>query len=268
MKPFKIATWNINSLRVRLPHVLTWLASAQPDILALQELKMPTENFPFDEFRAAGYEAIVNGQKTYNGVAILYRDMTPENVVTEFTELQDPQRRVLGVTLNQVRVLNLYIPNGESLASAKYQYKLNWLSHLKLFLANEMMLYPNILILGDFNIAPQNEDVHNPASWAGKVLFSEPERAQFQQILQMGFKDCFRLQVQPEKSFSWWDYRMNGFKRNLGLRIDHILASEKLVTHCKKCTIDKEPRGWDRPTDHAPVIAEFGGTRSDETAFA
>lgn len=258
MKAFKIATWNVNSLRVRLPQVITWLAQAQPDILALQELKMPTEEFPFDELRAAGYEAIVSGQKTYNGVAILYRNITPENVVMEFAELQDPQRRVLAATFNQVRVLNLYIPNGGSLTSAKYQYKLNWLGHLKLFLANEMQQYPNMIILGDFNIAPQNEDVHNPAVWAGKVLFSEPERAVFQDILNMGFQDCFRLQTQPEKSFSWWDYRMNGFKRNLGLRIDHIIASNPLVTHCKTCSIDKEPRGWERPTDHAPVIAEFG----------
>jgi len=253
----KIATWNVNSLRVRLPHVLTWLADAKPDILALQELKMPTEKFPFDELRAAGYEAIVNGQKTYNGVAILHRGMVPQNIMTEFPELQDPQRRVLAATFNHVRILNLYIPNGESVDSAKYQYKLNWLNHLKLFLANEIKQYSNIILLGDFNIAPQNTDVYDPVALAGKVLFSDPERAEFQNILQMGFQDCFRLQTQPEKIFSWWDYRLNSFKRNLGLRIDHILASVELAKHCKQCSIDKIPRGWERPTDHAPVVAEF-----------
>ncbi len=257
MTPFKIATWNVNSLRVRLPHVLTWLATEKPDILALQELKIPTENFPFDELRAAGYEAIVNGQKTYNGVALLYRDKAPEDAVLEFPELQDPQRRVLAATFNQVRVLNLYIPNGESIVSDKYQYKLNWLRHLKLFLTNELKRYPKIIILGDFNIAPENEDVHDPGAWDGKVLFSEQERAEFHAILKMGFKDCFRLQAQPEKSFSWWDYRLNAFKRNLGLRIDHILASSELASNCKNCFIDKEPRSWERPTDHAPVVAEF-----------
>lgn len=257
MKSFKIATWNVNSLRVRLPQVLTWLADAQPDILALQELKMPDEDFPFDALRAAGYEAIVNGQKTYNGVAILYRGMVPENVVIEFPELQDPQRRVLAATFNHIRILNLYIPNGESVTSQKYPYKLNWLNHLRLFLANEMQQYPHIIILGDFNIAPQNEDVHDPIVWNGKVLFSDPERAEFQNILQMGFADCFRMHAQPEKSFSWWDYRLNAFKRNLGLRIDHILASSELARQCKHCFIDKIPRGWERPTDHAPVMAAF-----------
>ncbi len=258
MTSFKIATWNVNSLRVRLPHVLTWLEMMQPDILALQEIKMPTEDFPFDALRAAGYEAIVNGQKTYNGMAILYRNGIPENIVTAFPELQDPQRRVLAATFNHVRVLNLYIPNGENTDSAKYQYKLNWLNHLKLFLANEMKQYAHLILLGDFNIAPHNDDVYDVKACAGKVLFSEPERAEFQAILQMGFQDCFRLQSQPEKSFSWWDYRLNAFKRNLGLRIDHILASHELVNTCNQCVIDKNPRAWERPTDHAPVMAEFG----------
>lgn len=257
MKSFKIATWNVNSLRVRLPQVLTWLADAKPDVLALQELKMPEEDFPFDELRAAGYEAIVNGQKTYNGVAILYRGMVPENVVNEFPGLSDPQRRVLAATFNHVRVLNLYTPNGESVTSPKYLYKLNWLNHLRLFLAAEMKQYPHVIILGDFNIAPQNEDVHDPTVWDGKVLFSDPERKEFQNILQMGFTDCFRIHAQPEKSFSWWDYRLNAFKRNLGLRIDHILASSELAKQCNQCSIDKIPRGWERPTDHAPVIAGF-----------
>ncbi len=253
----KIATWNVNSLRVRLPQVLEWLAATQPDLLALQELKMPTEDFPFDELKKAGYEAIVNGQKTYNGVAILYRNVVPENVVIDFPELQDPQRRVVAATFNGVRLLNLYVPNGESVESAKYQYKLNWLEHLKLFLQNEIKQYPKMIVVGDFNIAPHNEDVHDPVGLAGRILLSEPERAAFQNILQIGFQDCFRLHIQPEKSFSWWDYRLNAFKRNLGLRIDLILASHELAKQCQRCVIDKTPRGWERPTDHAPVVAEF-----------
>ncbi|HSW70058.1 MAG TPA: exodeoxyribonuclease III [Gammaproteobacteria bacterium] len=257
MGAFKIATWNVNSLKVRLPQVLEWLAAEQPDILALQELKIPTEIFPFDELRRAGYEAVVNGQKTYNGVALLYRNVMPENILIEFSELQDPQRRMIAATFNDVRVVNLYVPNGESVHSEKYQYKLNWLKHLKLFLTNEKKQYSNIILLGDFNIAPQNEDVYDPMACEGKVLFSLPERAEFEALLDLDFKDCFRLRSQPEKSFSWWDYRLNSFKRNLGLRIDHILASAKLAKHCKQCRIDKTPRGWERPTDHAPVVAEF-----------
>lgn len=256
MKSFKIATWNVNSLRVRLPHVLTWLAERQPDILALQELKMPTEDFPIDALRDVGYEAIINGQKTYNGVAILYRGLQPEHVVTDFPE-PDSQRRLVAATLNQVRVLNLYVPNGESVESMKYQYKLHWLDQFKLFLANEMKSASHIILLGDFNIAPHPEDVYDPIKASGKVLFSDSERTHFQNILQMGFEDCFRLYVQPEKSFSWWDYRLNAFKRNLGFRIDHVLASSELAKQCKQCFIDKTPRGWERPTDHAPVVAEF-----------
>ncbi|HSW93783.1 MAG TPA: exodeoxyribonuclease III [Gammaproteobacteria bacterium] len=257
MKPLKIATWNVNSLRVRLPQVLTWLTDAQPDILALQELKMPTEDFPFEAVRAAGYDAIVNGQKTWNGVAILYRGVKPETIVTDLPGEADPQRRVLAATFDQIRIVNLYIPNGESVGSVKYQYKLGWLARLRQFLADEITRYSDIAVLGDFNIAPEEEDVHDPKAWAGKVLFSEPERAEFQAILQMGFQDCFRLHPQPEKSFSWWDYRLNAFKRNLGLRIDHILASTHLAPSCKQCVIDKAPRAFERPTDHAPVMAEF-----------
>jgi exodeoxyribonuclease-3 len=253
----KIATWNINSLRVRLPQVLTWLATEQPDILALQELKMPTEDFPFDALRSAGYEALVNGQKTYNGVALLYRTGGAENSVIEIPGWEDMQRRVLAATFNTVRVINLYVPNGESVTSPKYQYKLEWLTHLKHFLAAELKQFSQVIVLGDFNIAPENSDVYDPIDWAGNVLFSEKERAALHDMLNLGFKDCFRLMPQPEKSFSWWDYRLNSFKRNRGLRIDHIFASTALASRCKQCYIDKIPRGWERPTDHAPVVAEF-----------
>jgi exodeoxyribonuclease-3 len=260
MKSFKIATWNVNSLRVRLPHVLQWLATEQPDVLALQELKMPTEDFPLEEIRKLGYDAIVNGQKTYNGVAILCKGMdrhVQTDIVMDIPVLLDPQRRVLAVTVDGIRILNLYVPNGESIQSEKYQYKLKWLTHLNVFLQRELQQHSNVIILGDFNIAPENSDVHDPKAWEGQVLFSEPERREFQSMLQLGFADCFRLQEQPEKIYSWWDYRLNAFKRNLGLRIDHILASTALAKQCKQCIIDKMPRGWERPSDHAPVIAQF-----------
>jgi len=253
---FKIATWNVNSLRVRLPHVLAWLASEKPDVLALQETKLPDNEFFLEEVANAGYQAVFSGQKTYNGVAILSR-VRGENIVTDLPGLDDPQRRVLGMTCNGVRILNVYIPNGESVDSPKYTYKLDWLQKLKAFLKTELATYPSMVVLGDFNIAPDERDVHDPLLWEGKVLFSQPERAMFQELLQLGFHDCFRLQDQPEKSFSWWDYRMNAFKRKMGMRIDHILASSALVSQCKQCYIDKSPRGWERPSDHAPVVTEF-----------
>lgn len=261
MKPFKIATWNVNSLRVRLPHVLQWLESAQPDVLALQEIKMPTEDFPLEEIREAGYDAIVNGQKTYNGVAILCKGTgrhTPTDIITEIPELEDHQRRVLAVTVDGVRILNLYVPNGDNIHSEKYQYKLKWLEHLKAFLKKELKQHSKMIILGDFNIAPEDDDVYDPKAWEGQVLCSEPERTEFQTILKLGFVDCFRIHTPSEKVYSWWDYRLNAFKRNMGLRIDHIIASTALAKQCNQSVIDKTPRGWERPSDHTPVIAEFG----------
>lgn len=256
MTTLKIATWNVNSLRVRLPHVLTWLAEHKPDIVALQELKLPETDFPYAEIQQAGYSAVVSGQKTYNGVAILSRQ-SASNVITDFPELEDPQRRVLCASIGDIRVLDLYIPNGESVTSEKYQYKLNWLKHLELYLQHEKKQHPNIIVLGDFNIAPDNIDVHDPALWDGRVLFSEPERNAFKNMLQAGFNDCFRTHNPDEQAFTWWDYRMNAFKRNLGMRIDHILASTSLASKCVKCYIDKTPRAWERPSDHTPLIAEF-----------
>ncbi len=256
MKPFKIATWNVNSLRVRLPQVLTWLVDVKPDVLALQETKLPDADFPIDIIHEAGYQAVYSGQRTYNGMAIFAReDMS--DIVTDIPELEDPQRRVLCVTINNLRILNIYIPNGESVASEKYQYKLNWLHKLDLYLKHELNQYPNMIVLGDFNIAPEEIDVYDPKAWEGCVLFSKPERAAFHDMLQVGFQDCFRELSPNEKNFSWWDYRLNAYKRNLGLRIDHVLASNALFPHCIKCYIDKAPRGWERPSDHAPVIAEF-----------
>ncbi|MDR3476959.1 MAG: exodeoxyribonuclease III [Gammaproteobacteria bacterium] len=253
---FKIATWNVNSLRVRLPQVLDWLASVQPDVLALQETKLTDPDFPAAEIQAAGYQVIFSGQKTYNGMAILSR-VPASDVVMALPDLDDPQKRVLAATFGDIRVLNLYIPNGESVGSDKYQYKLGWLEKLDAFVQAELKMHTKVIILGDFNIAPEERDVHDPAEWEGKVLFSEPERAAFQSLIALGFQDCFRLQDQPEKSYSWWDYRMNAFKRNRGLRIDHILISSALVSSAVRCHIDKVPRGWERPSDHTPVVAEF-----------
>jgi len=256
MSSFKIATWNVNSLRVRLPHVLTWLADCKPDVLALQETKLQDVDFPFAELQEAGYHVIASGQRTYNGVALLSREK-PQQVMTEIPDLEDPQKRVLCATIGDVRVLNLYVPNGESVVSEKYQYKLRWLQHLDRFLQMEIAGHPKMVIVGDFNIAPADIDIHDPISWAGHVLCSEPERQAFQQLLQKGFHDCFRTLSPEEKSYSWWDYRMNAFKRKMGWRIDHILASQALLADCKRCYIDPIPRGWERPSDHAPVIAEF-----------
>lgn len=253
---FKIATWNVNSLRVRLPHVLQWLADAKPDVLALQELKMPTEDFPYDAFTAAGYHAVASGQRTYNGVAVISKSESTD-IITDIPGLEDPQRRMLAVTIKNIRIVDLYVPNGESVESEKYKYKLNWLDKVDAFLRTQLKKHPEMVVLGDFNIAPANIDVHDPAAWENSVLFSKPEREAFQKMLDVGFKDCFRELAPDDQSYSWWDYRMNAFRRNIGLRIDHILASTSLFAGCKSCHIDKAPRKWERPSDHAPVIAEF-----------
>lgn len=252
----KIATWNVNSLRVRLPHVLAWLQEAKPDVLALQEIKMQDQDFPHAAIQEAGYVAVVSGQKTYNGVAVLSREAST-NVVKDIVGLEDPQRRMLAATINGVRIINLYVPNGESVVSDKYQYKLHWLNKLIAFLKNEIQQHPQTVILGDFNIAPAEIDVHDPQSWQGQVLFSDLERSAFQEMLQIGFIDCFRHHSPTQQAYSWWDYRLNAFKRNLGARIDHILASHSLMPNCQSCIIDKKTRALERPSDHAPVMAEF-----------
>lgn len=253
---FKIATWNVNSLKVRLPQVLQWLETVKPDVLALQETKLPDADFPLAAINQAGYQVVYSGQRTYNGVAVLSRE-TSSDILTDIPGLEDPQRRLLGVTLGDLRILNLYVPNGESVTSEKYLYKLTWLHKLQQLLIQELKAYPKLIVLGDFNIAPEEQDVYDPKAWAGQVLFSDKERIALAELCKLGLADCFRLHSQPEKSFSWWDYRMNAFKRNRGLRIDHILATSKLSAHCKRCYIDKSPRSAERPSDHAPVVAEF-----------
>ena len=251
-----IATWNVNSLKVRLPQVLQWLAAEQPDVLGLQETKLTDESFPVDEIQAAGYRVTFSGQKTYNGVAVLSRQEAGDPV-TDLPGLDDPQRRVLAVTIGDLRFLNLYIPNGQEVGSEKYAYKLDWLEKAREYIATQLAEHERFAVVGDFNIAPEDRDVHDPAGWAGQVLCSDPEREAFRRFLNVGLTDSFRLFVQEEAVWSWWDYRQGAFHRNDGLRIDHILVSPALAQSCTSCRVDKEPRGWERPSDHAPVVAEF-----------
>ncbi len=252
----KLATWNVNSLNVRLPQVLEWVGKHRPDVLCLEETKLEDANFPRQPLADAGYQALICGQKTYNGVAILSRN-TGSEVITAIPGFPDAQKRVLAATIDRVRVICVYVPNGESVESEKYQYKLRWLAALNAWLKDELARFPRLAVLGDYNIAPEDRDVHDPAAWEGKVLFSKPERDAFNTLLAAGLRDSFRLFEQPEKSFTWWDYRMNAFRRKMGLRIDHILLSGELANVCTACTIDVEPRKAERPSDHAPVIAEL-----------
>lgn len=253
----KLATWNVNSLKVRLPQVLDWLAANPVEVLCLQETKQQDGDFPQAELLAAGYHSVFSGQKTYNGVAILSRAPVGE-AQAGIPDFPDEQKRVIAATVGDVRVVCVYVPNGQSVDSDKYQYKLAWLAALRDWLKQELAHHPKLVLLGDYNIAPEDRDVYDPVAWQGNVLVSEPERRAFRDLLQLGLRDGFRMFEQPDKSYSWWDYRMMAFRRNLGLRIDHILVSEALAAHCKSCVIDKNPRKRERPSDHTPVILELG----------
>ena len=253
----KIATWNVNSLKVRLSHVLDWLALNQPDVLCLQETKLQDENFPIEEIAAAGYQTIYSGQKTYNGVALLSKQPGFE-IVSGIPDLDDAQKRVLSAVYGDVRVICVYVPNGQHVTSEKYQYKLKWLAALRDWMRDMLAKHQKLVLLGDFNIAPEECDVHDPKLWEGQVLFSAPEREAFREVLELGLTDSFRLFEQAEKSFTWWDYRMMAFRRNMGLRIDHILLSDDLAKTCTACVIDKATRRLERPSDHAPVMVELG----------
>jgi exodeoxyribonuclease-3 len=252
----KLATWNVNSLKVRLPHVLDWLASERPDALCLQETKTEDGGFPFAALAEAGYRAEHNGQKTYNGVALLTRG-EPLAVQRDIPGYEDTQKRVIAATVDDVRVVCAYMPNGQAVGSDKYAYKLAWFAALSAWLRDELVAHPRLALLGDFNIAPEDRDVHDPLAWKDQILCSEPERAAFRGLIDLGLVDAFRQFDQPDKSFSWWDYRELGFRRNRGLRIDHILLSAPLAENCRACRIDKGPRKLERPSDHAPVIAEI-----------
>lgn len=252
----KVASWNVNSIRVRQQQVLDWLEAEQPDVLGLQEIKMPTDDFPVEAFAEAGYHCEVDGQKTYNGVALLSRGEAAD-VHRRIPDLEDEQRRAIAGTYAGMRVINLYVPNGQSVGSDKYSYKLGWLAALHVWLERELKQHDRVVVMGDFNIAPDDRDVHDPEEWAGKILCSDAERAALQALLDLGLSDSFRLFEQPEELFSWWDYRAAGFRRNRGLRIDLLLVSDAIAKRCSASRIDKEPRKLERPSDHAPVLIEF-----------
>lgn len=252
----KIATWNVNSLRVRLPHLLAWLDAEKPDIVALQETKTLDDDFPLGAIHAAGYQAVFSGQKTYNGVALLSRH-TPAAITHDIDSLDDVQRRLLAANYNGLRVINLYVPNGASVGSEKYAYKLSWLEKISAWIEQQLGAHKHLIVLGDFNIAPEDRDVHDPMAWEGQVLVSDAERAVFRHLQSLGLQDSFRLFEQHAATFSWWDYRAGAFRRNHGARIDHVLISPALRALCTSCHIDTAPRKLERPSDHAPVIAEF-----------
>lgn len=252
----KLATWNVNSLNVRLPHVLDWLRDNQPDVLCLQETKQEDSKFPYEQLKEAGYNAIHIGQKTYNGVAILSRHSLT-NIQRNIPNFDDDHQRIIAADINGIRIVCAYIPNGQAVDSEKYQYKMHWLAALTDWLKTELIAHPKLILLGDYNIAPEDRDCHDPAAWLGQILVSPAEREAFQKLVTLGLHDSFRLFEQAEKSFSWWDYRMMGFRRNFGMRIDHILVSDALKNNCKAAYIDKVPRKLERPSDHTPVVLEL-----------
>ena len=245
-----IATWNVNSLNVRLPHVLEYLEDEAPDILALQETKTPDEKFPTAEIEQAGYHVCFSGQKTYNGVAIISR-APAEDIICEIPGLDDPQRRLLAANIGDIRIVNVYIPNGQEIGSEKYAYKLRWLAALKALLQEELATHPKLILLGDYNIAPEDVDVHNPKRWQGKIMCSNEERAVFRGLLELGLVDVVRNLHPSEPMHSWWDYRLNAFQRGWGIRIDHILSTSGLSF--AKAGVDTRMRAKERPSDHAPV---------------
>ena len=253
----KLAAWNVNSLKVRLPQLLDWLAAARPDVVCLQETKLEDHNFPQAEIEAAGYHVAFSGQKTYNGVALL-SSAPLTDIVCGNPHFPDAQKRLIAASVGDLRVICAYVPNGQEVGSDKYAYKLDWLAALEKWLDEEIAAHPQLMLAGDFNIAPDDRDVHDPKAWADKILCSAPEREAFKRLLALGLVDSFRLFEQSEKSFSWWDYRMLGFQRNLGLRIDHILLTAPLAARCTAAGIERELRKLERPSDHAPVTALLG----------
>jgi exodeoxyribonuclease-3 len=252
----RIATWNVNSLRVRLPQLMQWLQANPVEAIGLQELKQTDEDFPAAEIASLGLHAAWYGQKTYNGVAILAREPV-KDVAYGIPGFDDPQRRVIAATVGGIRLINVYVPNGQAVGSEKYAYKLDWLARLADYAASQLALHPRLAIVGDYNIAPEDRDVHDPAKWEGSVHVSAAERAALQELLKAGLVDTFRLFEQQPDAYSWWDYRMGAFRRNHGLRIDLVLASRELASSCIGCHVDRTPRTWERPSDHAPVLATF-----------
>jgi exodeoxyribonuclease-3 len=253
----KLATWNVNSLAVRLPQLLAWLEANPVDAMVLQETKLTDDKFPHAEIEAAGYAVHWHGQKTYNGVALLSRGAAATGVVKNIPDFADEQARVITGSVNGVRVIGGYFPNGQAPDSDKFVYKMAWLDALRGFVQAEMAAHEHLVLMGDFNIAPEDRDVYDPVAWAGQIHCTPEERAQFRALLELGMVDAFRLFEQPPKSWSWWDYRNLAFRKNQGLRIDIILASKALKARVKACSIDKLPRKNERPSDHAPVVVEL-----------
>jgi len=258
--PMRIASWNVNSLNVRLPHLTRWCAEAKPDVIALQETKLEDAKFPVAALEEAGYHAAFSGQKTYNGVAILSR-MPISDVRHGIDGFEDPQRRILSATVGDIRVVNLYVVNGHAVGTEKYAYKLDWLAKVTSYLAEEARRHPRLVVMGDFNIAPDDRDVHDPAAWHEQVLCSTPEREALKRMLDVGLVDSFRLFNEEAGHYSWWDYRQAAFRRNLGLRIDLILISEALRGVARSSVIDRDPRTWERASDHTPVLMEIADVR-------
>ena len=254
--PMKLATWNVNSLSIRLPHLLAWLAEAQPDAVVLQETKLVDAKFPHAELKEAGWHAEFFGQKTYNGVALISR-LQATDIVRNIPGHADEQARVIAGTVGGVRIVGGYFPNGQAPGSDKFAYKMAWLDALKNWLATELAAHPKLVLMGDFNIAPEDRDVHDPVLWYGQIHCTAEERAHFRGLVGLGLHDAFRLLEQPPKLWSWWDYRNLAFRKNQGLRIDHILVSEPLRAGVRACTIDKAQRKLERPSDHAPVLVEI-----------
>lgn len=254
----RLATWNVNSLSVRLPQLLDWLAATSPDVVVLQETKLTDDKFPADALQAAGYRSVWFGQKTYNGVALLAREgLAIDAVVRNIPGFDDTQARVIAATVAGMRIVGAYFPNGQAPDSDKFAYKQAWLQALTGWLAQELAAHPALALMGDFNIAPEDRDVHDPVAWAGQIHCTDVERAAFRALLDLGLRDAFRLFEQPERLWSWWDYRNLAFRKNQGLRIDHILLSPALAAHATACMIDKQPRRNERPSDHAPVMVDI-----------
>ena len=254
----KIASWNVNSLNVRLPHLLHWLAEAKPDVVALQETKLEDHKFPEDALLEAGYRSVFAGQKTYNGVAILARQAISD-VQAGIPGFDDPQKRAIAATVGDIRIVDLYVVNGEAVGSEKFAYKLRWLDAVREWLRAELAAHPKLVVLGDFNIAPDDRDVWDPKRWREKILCSTPEREAYRGLLELGLSDSFRLFNDEAGQHSWWDYRLSGFERGWGLRIDLALVSDALKARCSAAGIDREPRGRERPSDHTPVWVEIAG---------
>ncbi|MEZ5308297.1 MAG: exodeoxyribonuclease III [Pyrinomonadaceae bacterium] len=252
-----IATWNVNSINVRLEHLLNWLESSKTDVVCIQETKSVDENFPLEDIKNAGYEAVFMGQKSYNGVAIVSR-LPIENPVYNFPDDdEEAPKRLIAADINGVHIVNTYIPNGTELWTDKFDFKLDWLQRLRRYFDDRFTEDKRVLLCGDFNVAPDELDVWSVKQWEGKLHFSKPERAAIHHVKQWGFVDVYRKHHPDEQEFSWWNYRQGAFPKNQGLRIDHIWTSPSLADICTNCWIDKEPRTWERPSDHTPVVAEF-----------